>query len=522
MSALADALRDARKVEFLVELDFDGLVNRYAMKDVVVPNSSGDDKFFEGTILQEFEVAIAFDFRSWRYDAPSVDITLANTARLQDQEAKVRLDGGTGRIYLWAPGLTWDDIHPKGLIFCGAFEKKSHDKYSYTFALTDRAEHVFDTIPKKVITEDLWPNARAAGGGGSVLGRPYPMIFGDWPKGVPVHCVSTTAYTYLVCGGTCKSDDDDYTYSRERLYDKNGSAISATYYTFYPDRVDAEGDAVAYFDVTSDHASLEPLSCSIEGIFDASGDITGTAGAVIEHPADIILHLVAHHSSLLPGGREIESLRTMRSCLPGLKFATIIKEQAPTGDIIDRILYQCRCARIPRGEGIGVVPFDTNGPPLRSIIKDFHATDRVVTIEPTPADAVFNRVRASYKINPVTGAYEDALIRDRTNNSACRQSYFQYGERPSRDIAMPDIQNEAAAVCCLERMIEFAAFRHDVATVPVPVWEGVDFREGDVALLTLEEGPSLGGLGWVDEPCILVDRRFTKRNIIQRWWKIAT
>jgi len=523
MSTVSEALRQAKEPDFLVELDFDGLVKRYAMKDITVPNSSGDDKLFEAAIqMPELDIGTPFDFRAWRYNIQRVIIRIANKGRLQDEETRRRLDGGIGRIYVWTPGLTWDDISTNGLIFCGAFEKHSHDKYSYEFSLTDRTEQVFKKIPDKFISQDVWSNVRTEGGAGSVAGHAYPVIFGNWSRGIPLKCVDTSAYKYLAVLGKCKSADADFTGGTKNVYDKNGTVRPPANYTFYPGGVDPEGNVIGYFDFTGDESANEPLSCSIEGLFDGSGEITGTAGQLIQHPADIVYYLMKHYSSLLQGEIHVETLKTMRSLLPGLKFPCIINKEADGGDIIDRILHQCRCARIQRGSGIGVVTFDTGSAPLKTIKKSLHLVGRTATIEPTPMDAVFNDIKASYALNPSTGAYEAELSRDRTNSPTCRQSYLQYGDRPMRTLSLPDVQDQAVATYLVDRVIDLSSFRHDIAAVEVPYWDGIDLREGDAAYVTLEEGASSDGNGWVDEPCILVERRFRRRTIIQKWWKIAT
>ena len=523
MSAVSEALKDAKEPALLVELDFDGLVKRYAMKDIVVPNSSGDDRLFEAAImLRDFDIGAPFDFRSWRYNIQRVIITIANKARLQDEETRRRLDGGTGRIYVWTPGLTWDDISSAGLLFCGAFEKHSHDKYSYEFSLTDRTEKVFKKIPGKTISGDIWPNVRTEGGAGCAAGLAYPLVFGDWTRGIPLRCVDTTAYKYVAVLGKCKSVDADFSGATKNVYDKDGSVIPAANYTFYPGGVDPEGNLIGYFDFTGDQASNEPLSCSIEGLYDGSGEITGTAGQLIEHPADIVYYLMKYYSLLTEDEIHVETLRTMRSVLPGLKFPCIINKEAEGGDILDRILSQCRCARIQRGSGIGVVTFDTGAAPLKTIEKTLHLAGRTATIQPTPMDAVFNNIKASYALNPSTGAYEAELSRDRTTSATCRQSYLQYGDRPMTTLSLPDVQDQAVAAHLVDRMIDLSSFRHDIAAVEVPYWEGIDLVEGDAAYITLEEGASPDGNGWVDEPCILVERRFRRRTIIQKWWKIAT
>jgi flagellar assembly factor FliW len=519
-STITAALTKAKEVYMLVELDFDGFIKRYAMRNISVPNSNGDAKLFEGLITNPFIIGNSYNFNSNTYSLSDVQITIANKDRLQDMEFSRRLDGSIGTIYIWCDGLDWSDINSDGIIFKGQFQKSWHDQYYYSFRLIDFMKNMSKTIPTNTINTDTWPNHRTEGGNGSVAGLPQAILYGDWPGGVPLKCINTVLHRYLVCEGIPISDDADYTATTENVYDKDGSVISAANYTFYPDRTDNLGNVAAYFDFTGDQTSNELLSCSIQGIQDGSGEITGTAGTLIEHPADVLYHLLWHNTNLTIDDIDVQSIKTMHAKLSGLKFASIINRQVDSISIIDRLLSQCQCARFQRNGKIGVMLLDpyaiTSGR-----LKRFDQIYRTLRIDKTPDELICNNLKVYYTLNPSTGNYEAELIKDRTNNPNCETSYYDYGARPQKVLNLSDVQDESTAIAIANRYLTLYAYRHDIVTIEVPYWVGWDAIEGDVGELTIAEGSSPDGAGWTNEKCVLLERQFHERTILQKWWRIA-
>ena len=522
MSTISDTLKKTKESYLLVELDFGGLVKRFAERDITVPYSSGNDKFFQCAIMNRITISNRYNVRSGQFASSGVSINLANKERLQDEEARHRMESAIGTIYLWCPGLDWSEIESDGVLFRGMFEKNYHSLTEYAFRLKDLMIGKGKTLPETTINEDRWPNMRTEGGGGSVAGLPQALVFGDWPKGIPLKCVDTDGFKYVAFVGNSKSADADYTGETENVYDKDGSVIDAANYTFYPGGVDGQGQLVAYFDFTGDQSANEPLSCSIQGLSDGSGEFTGTAGTLIEHPADIAHYLLKNHTNLDSDHIDVESLKTMASLLPAAKFASIINKSADSIDVIDRILSQCIASRVQRVGKIGVMTPVISGPVIGKTKKAMNILERTIRISSTPRDEICNKLKVQYGLNPTTGEYEGELTRDRTNNSECNRSYLQYGEAPEVVLRMVDVQEEATAIQLADRHIEQKAFQHDVIECAVPYWEGFDVKEGDIASLTAEEGSSTQGDGWEDEECVLLDRTFHSNYIEQTWWRVAT
>ena len=526
---IAQTFIDTREGYFLITLDFNGWIQRFTTKikgeidSLAVPNSDGDDLFFDGLIQNNIEVASSLDLYSMRQTLGSVRVELINKDRFQDNEKHHYLDGGIGEVHLWTPGLDWTDIEDKP-IFRGTFRKEYHDKFIYSFTLEDTSKSKFRQLPRNVINTDTWPNHRTEGGGGSVAGKPQALIFGDWPKGVPLLCNSTTNYKYMAGIGVVNSENADYATGTENVYDKNGDIITAggspVGYTFYPDENDSEGNIVAFFDFTSDQIDNEPLSCSIQGLTDGSGEYTGTAGTLIEHPSDILYYLLGLHSNFDTAEISVQTLRTMRSALPGWRFASIINKISEGVDIFDRILAQCQCARVQRWGKTGVLSLNMDDPLSTGHIHKFDLIGRTVRISKTPYEQLCNNLRVFYGLNPTTGKWEGEFVIDRTNDPDCKKSYWAYGEQPQKELQLADVQLEWVARACASRYLKFRCFRHDLVECSVPYGEGWDSLEGDGGLLTIEEGASLDGEGWVDEPCLLLSRRFREGLVHQIWWKV--
>ena len=516
---IAGKFCDSDEMYFLVELDFDGWVQRFSTKNIAVPNEDGDDLFFQGLIMNSLSMGSSIDLYSLRQSISSVSISIANKMRFQDNEKQLVLDNGIGRIWAWTEGLDWVDIEERP-IFIGTFRKDRHDKFSYDFELVDLSESKFKQLPFNIVDDSTFATHRKEGGGGSVSGLPQPMVFGDWPKGVPLLCVDTAGFRYLAGVGVVDSTEADYDAAAEYVWDKDGATIATANYVFYPSAVDAQGNLISDFDFTGDQAASEPLSCSIRGLTDGSGEYTGTAGSLLEHPADIVHYLLRLYTNFDMDEISVETLKTMRSLLPGYKFATIINDFVAGVDVIDRIFNQCQCVRIQRNGRIGSLTIDLSGVETGRIHK-FNLVGRTVSVGKTPYASLCNNLRVFYAFNPTTGNWEGQFVLNRENNPDCEKSYYDYGEQPLTDLQLIDVQLEFVARACAGRYIAMRAFRHDVVECNVTYCDGWDVLEGDVGLLTVEEGPSLDGNGWIDERFILLEKKYMQGYIQLRWWRIG-
>jgi len=529
MSTISTALKTARQVHFLLDLEFTGLSLRLAHGDLVVPSSFGENRRYEAAITKTFEVGPRLDLRTFRYGAVSVSIEIANRDRFQDLEKICRLDGGIGTIRVWCDGLTWEDILVNGVLFKGVFQKQYHNKTTYAFDLVDLARYKLDTLPPEQIDQNTWPYARTAGGSGdSPLGQPGQIVFGDFPPVLPAPCVAVNDgghWFYLATYGLTVSREAQFEAGTELLLDKDGATIDPVNYTYY-EAADHLGNPCQYFEFAADQAALEPLRFSVQGIRDGSGEYTGIAAGIIEHPADIVRFILEKFSQLYPEDVDAASLKTAKAILPGIAFSVMVNDSARGMDVVDRLLSQCLAVRILRPGGLmGVWTFCPEAPAIGRIIRDQDVIGNdmnPVTFTKTPEDFVVNNLAVKYALNPLTKAWGKTLTKNRNNDPRCKQSFYQYGEQPRFEWLLTDVQRDYAAAACANRFLDLRAMRHDVVEFDVPWFTGFDFIQGDAGLLTLEEGPSLDGAGWVEEKCVLIERIFRPTTIRQKWMRVSS
>lgn len=518
MSTISAALKTARQVHFLLDLEFTGLSKRFALADLNVP-SSGDGRRYEGVITKTFEVGPRLDLRTFRYGATSISIELANLARFQDLEPVRRLDGGIGTVRVWCEGLTWEDIETEGILFKGVFQKQSHTKTVYSFDLVDLARVKLDALPPQKIDSDTWPSATA-----TLFGQAGQIVFGDCPPVIPTPCVGADVgghWYYLVTYGLSKSREAQFEDGTELVKDTTGATIDPVNYTYYEmtDNLGNPCQCLEFADVNN-----VPAYCSVQGIRDGSGEFTGTAAGLIEHPADMVRFILNKYSQFLPEDVDTASFKTMKAVLPGIKFGSIINDSARGVDIVDRLLSQCLAVRHMRPGGlIGVWTYDPQAPIVGRVIRD-HDVVSGVTFSKTPEDLVVNNLLVKYGFNPYTKAWESSLTYDRVNDPRCKQSYYQYGAQPRFEWLLTDVAygRQATAAALANRFLDLRAMRHDLVEFDVPWFTGWDVLPGDAGLLTLEEGSSLDGSGWVEELCILIERIFKPTCIRQKWLRVSS
>lgn len=236
-------------------------------------------------------------------------------------------------------------------------------------------------------------------------------------------------------------------------------------------------------------------------------------------PAENIEALLRSYTYLKAEDIDVVSLGTLERVFGGWNFSTSVNSRTNTMQVIDRLLLQCMCGRKMSNGKFAVVVFDPDAPVLHRLGQN-DVKGGAVQVDSTPHDQVVNDVYVEY--NQSGGAFGNNFTVDWTNNAVCKKSWRDYGPRPQARLALADVAEETTARACVARFLQWRAFRHDIVRCRAPHFVGFDMMEGDVAALTLEEGPSLDGLGWQDEPFILLDRSINLDDIGQRWWRIDT
>jgi len=389
MSYIANILKNNEKIHYLLEIDLNGRKLRYSTSNVIVPYSNGVDLLFKAKLKNDPSISFPFDFRSFRYSASTINVSIMNDERLQDLEVETQMDYATAKIWLWADGLDWGDIENKP-IFYGSVRRGKYNKYWYNITLIDFISTKYDFI----------------------------------------------------------SDD-----------------------TF-----------------------------------------TGT-------PAEVIEGIINSKSSLTNSQVDHGSIKDLDILLSALSLSVLVDERVNTFDVVDRILGQCRCARIQRQGKLATVAFDLDALPLH-FIKPNDLEIEFDGVNTTPYELVCNDLTISY--GPAAGAWGTTITRDRTNNNYCSRSYIEYGPQPQRQLLLADCDGSADAELCIERYLRFFSFRHDTIPLDLPFHKVWDMLEGDIAEVTLDEGPSLDGNGWVDERFMLIEKSFMSNFMRTKWWRIGT
>jgi hypothetical protein len=477
----------------------------------------GNDRFFNGRLSQELQISTSFNLNSMSFGLQNVLAKIYNKDRFQDLEVDGPLDGGVGVVRMWCEGLDWEDIQEAGVLFKGLFFKDYHDFDIYSFKLLEYPLVRSEVIPPSTINADTWPDHSTGSISGSVSGLSQQFVFGDWTRGIPVRCVDITEYKYLAMAGVSDSADSDYVAETVNLYDADGVVIDDSEYVYYPGVLDGQGNVVSLFDM--DTQNYVPLSCSIKGIVDNSGEITGTAGTLIEHPADICHYLLLNHTQFDAGDVSIGSLKTMKSLLPGLCFATFVNSPAETTDIIDRILGQCLYSSTQQNGKYTVIGLHPDAPVVETS-KRWAQIGRTVRSYRTPNQNVCNQLQVLYAYNPTSGKWEGDNIFNRTNNERCSRSFYQYGLRPMVTLKLIDVQNEVVTQYLADRYLQLFSFRHDVVERTMPTWEAWGIEDGDAVRMDVLEGASRDGNGWVDEKFILLDHTIKGNTVKHKWWRV--
>lgn len=522
MSTISNAIRDSNEVHFLVDLKFDGFRKRYSDLQVNIPrNSSASPAYsFDGKITAISSITNRFDINNFKYSLQTVSITIANPfsntdERLQDFETVRKLDGSIGNIYIWSPGLTWEDIESDGLLFSGIFQKQYHNSEIYSFNLVDYSESRFNKIPNKFINDETFSNFNMTASSGSG-GKEQQLIFGDWPKGIKLECIDTESYKYFLSSNYVGMQEGSfYPGVTEYLYASSGTTYTfSTSGTSIYSSLDGLGNPHTYVKFASDQSASEPLSCSMIGITD-SGVTT------IEHPSDITKYILDNYSNLKYNEIDYGSLDEMKNILSGVKYTTCFNSSISGAAAIDRLLNKLLTVRINKiGGKIGILCFNLDGSIKARYTKQKHCISKDIVISKTPFNLICNNLTVNYAVNVATGSYEKSSHADSGNNTVCKQSEIDYGKQPEIILTIPDIWDSSSIDLLIDRYLSFYAYRHDIVEWEVSYADGFDITEGDIVTVTLPEGSSTHGQGWIDEKCILLQRKFKRKSINQLLWCI--
>lgn len=280
---------------------------------------------------------------------------------------------------------------------------------------------------------------------------------------------------------------------------------------------DIEGNPIFYGSVRKEKHTRYLYDISIIDFVSTKYDAI-TSDTFTGTPAEVVEEMLGGYTSLEVSQIDYGSVKDLDSILSSLSLSVLVDERVNTFDAIDRVLGQCRCARTQRNGKVATAVFDLNADPIH-FIKQRDLETELSGVELTPFELICNDLSISY--GPSGGSWGTTIFRDRTNNELCKRSYSTYGPQPQRQLLLADCDSITDAEFCINRYLDFFAFRHDVIPLNLKFYKAWDMLEGDIAELTLEEGPSIDGNGWVNEKFMLVEKSFMPNYIRTKWWRIA-
>lgn len=236
-------------------------------------------------------------------------------------------------------------------------------------------------------------------------------------------------------------------------------------------------------------------------------------------PGEVVEGILQGSSNIEGSAIDYGSFKDLDQLCGTLSLSVLVDQRVETFDLVDRIFGQCKAGRNQKNGKICVVPFDLNASPS-VFIKDEDLVLELPNISTTPYELVCNDLSISY--GPSGGSWGTTITKDRTNNEVCKRSYYSYGAQPQQQLLLPDCDSRGDAEFCINRHLDFFAFRHDVVELPLHFYKAWDLQEGDIAKITLEDGASADGNGWVNEECLLVSKSFLPNFIRTKWWRINT
>jgi hypothetical protein len=200
--------------------------------------------------------------------------------------------------------------------------------------------------------------------------------------------------------------------------------------------------------------------CSFAGHYDETGEITGVAGGLIEHPIDIIKHFLLQYTNLDWDRSKIDeqSFADAKALLPNWRFGIAITDQADGADILNRLTTQC-CASWYWKEGkfcVKVIDLDGKNPSRTLDSKrDFIGK---IGFRRTPSTEIFNEFVIKYAYNQVTEKFDRVIQRNKTNDQTCRKSFSLYGvTRSYEEIELPDVDDSYTANAFADRLVALKA-----------------------------------------------------------------
>jgi len=187
---------------------------------------------------------------------------------------------------------------------------------------------------------------------------------------------------------------------------------------------------------------------SFRGIPDETGEITGIAGSVIEHPIDILKHFLLNYTNINKDIIKLDedSFGVAKANLENWRFGLAITDVADGLDIINRITKQCKSVWIYKDNIFRVYAFNLdNIHPTIYLEENRDIVGNKKWNRPALSE-IYNDFIFKYKYNSITEKYDGVIQRNHKNDQLCRNSYSYYKViRSHEEIELPDIYDSYTA-----------------------------------------------------------------------------
>jgi hypothetical protein len=439
-----------------------------------------------------------------------IDNSPRDGLRLSDDEARlISLDDAVATLYRWLddPDLTYEDMTDgDGIVLRGYIRKLGHNETIWAGEILPLGLALMPEMPTQWVNLSAWPDAAEA-----AQGAAYPIPFGNFgatgTSCIPLIYVDNAGFQFLLSWGAADVVQAYYTAATLKVKTRDGSVVAPALYAVGLGS-DGQGQPCTLFNFI-DAPPSEELYCSARGLT--------YQGALVQSFASVT------QCYLSLAGFQGSQIDVSRVGFNAWKLAALIKEPADGWDILQRLMGKPN--HLPFGPIVAhpswrgkltLFMMDLNSSVVVASLREGIEILDVEGVGRTDQGWLVNDVRLNYNYDYGRGAYHGQIILNRLNSPLCRASYGYHGRTSTLRLDCHFLAQQASAIAYANWLASFGAFRHDVLRVKVPV-ELSYLEPGQIVAVTHGLGPSRDGVGWVEEPFIILPSPMPEIGLYDCW-----
>lgn len=229
----------------------------------------------------------------------------------------------------------------------------------------------------------------------------------------------------------------------------------------------------------------QTLYATFSGWVDATGEITGSAGAVVKHPVDIIHHFVRTYGKYPYSGDmfDLANLEYIKSRTPKYEASVFLNDQVNTYDLINDIcqqfgiywtLYKGKI-RFYLGE---LEEIDYSKPIVDGLNIIGSIEEKLVNYNEINSRVIYN-----FKKNWHTDSFDGVIDLNYTNNAYCSNASKAFANKKEITVDAPFVNLYLVAKKVAIKYAKYYCTRKASYAIEVRRTEGIDFAPGDVVPL---------------------------------------